>query len=122
MRSLRSARCSGFVWRHDVLVLTAEGVGLDEFAGLGVHPRDVGLELLGFDSPLTTPTDLDRRQLPGADQGIRLGRRDIQRLGDIGKGEESFSHERIVPFRGRRGNHLWIRIGLRAPSRVMLPT
>ena len=66
-----------------------EPVGRHELPGLVVHPGDVGLQLGGLHPPLSPAADLDRRQLAGPHQGVDLGGRDVQGLGDVGELEEA---------------------------------
>lgn len=70
---------------------------LNELLGLGIHPRDVVLEFGPLDPPLTPPAHLDRGKVTAADEGVRLGCGDVQRLRDVRKGEESGCHVLIVP-------------------------
>src|SRR5450759_2461805 len=52
----------------------SERVCRDEGLGLGVHPLDGALHLVGLAPPLATPPHLDRRELAGAHQRISLRR------------------------------------------------
>ena len=70
----------------------------DEVSRLGVHPLDKAFEFTCLDPPLPTPTNLDRRQLTIAYQGIGLCGRDIQGLGDVGESQET--HAAIVGLQG----------------------
>jgi hypothetical protein len=64
-------------------------MGVHEVAGLLVHARDVGLELVGLDPPLPPAADLDGRQLAVADQCVGLRGRDVEHLGDVSELEEA---------------------------------
>ena len=55
---------------------------------LVIHACDVGIELRHFNTPLTTPTNLDSRKFPIAHEGIALCSRNIQNLGNIGQGKK----------------------------------
>ena len=81
-----------------------ERVLVDEGPGLGVHPLDELLELGRLHPPLAAAADLDRGQVASSHQGIDLGARGVQDLGDVGEREEAWraghgSHGRIP---GRR--------------------
>jgi hypothetical protein len=52
------------------------------------YPLDVVLELARLDAPLAASADLDRLEVPPPDQGVCLGRGDVEHLGDIGKLQE----------------------------------
>jgi hypothetical protein len=60
----------------------------DELAGVGIQALDVLLENAGLDPPLTPATDLDGREVAAADEGVDLGRGDVEDLGDIGEMKE----------------------------------
>ena len=60
-----------------------------ETPGLFVLGLDVGLQHAAFHPPLPAATDLDRRQLSGAHQCIRLARRHVEHFGGVGQGEKS---------------------------------
>ena len=95
----------------------------NELAGLLVLAGDEVLEGTRLDPPLTATADLDGRQVPAAHEGVRLGGRDVQGLGDVGEGEESGGHLLIVADGacGRRPTvRLWTVVWARARSRVML--
>lgn len=51
-------------------------MSLRPFLSLLVKALDVGLELRPVDTPHAPPSDLDRRELSGADQGVDLGNAD----------------------------------------------
>ena len=70
-------------------------MGGDELTGLGVHALDVVLQLCRLDPPLASATYLDGRKLTGPDQGVSLGRGDVEDLGDLGELKE--------PLRGHAG-------------------
>ncbi len=63
-------------------------MGFDELASLYVHPADVVLELRRLHPPLAPATDLDGRQVPAADEGVRLGGGDLKGLRNVGEGEK----------------------------------
>ena len=71
----------------------------DEVAGLVVHPRDVALELVALDPPLAAAADLDRLELAVAHERVGLRRRDVEDLGDVGKGQEARSAAMVACHR-----------------------
>lgn len=76
----------------------------DEFPGLGIHAFDVALKFTSLDTPLPAPADFDRGQFPVADKGIRLGRRDIQGLGDVCEGQEAHTSLSAEPHVSRQAS------------------
>src|SRR5262247_4169699 len=70
-------------------VALAPRVLLDEAAGLGVLPLDVGLELTRLDPPLPAATDLDRGEIAAPDQRIGLGGRDVEHFRDVAQRQEA---------------------------------
>jgi len=56
---------------------------------LVVHATDVRLELVALDAPLSAAPNLDGLEFSAPDQRIRLRRRDVEDLCDVGEGEET---------------------------------
>jgi len=101
--SSRSVRCAGSGTG------SAERVLRDEVGRVVVQALDVLLQLARLDPPLTATTDLHRRQVAGADQGVRLRRGDAQLVGDIGEGEEARGGHRgsLAPGTSTPRPRLW---------------
>ena len=92
------ARASPLRLRHlQRCRLLPEGMGFHEILSERIHPSYVGLQLTGLHPPLAPATDLDRRQLTGANQCIGLCGRNIKCIGDIGQGKEALRHGPMVP-------------------------
>ena len=75
--------------RLAALLVLGELVLLDPTLGLCVGPLDVRVEVVPADAVVAAAADLGRTELTAADEGICLGRADVELLGDLLAGDES---------------------------------